>query len=183
METINDRFKMIRNDLGLSQDMFSKKIKITKTSISKIESGINNPSDRTIALVCAEFGINEEWLRTGNGPKTITQSGSLLGQLKEKYDMSDLELRIIKSYLELPAESRKKFEEFVVALSEEQKEQAANLASELQPETEKENNDNLNKSQSVERPYPDIPDTLEECLAKYPPTDTDQEDGPDSNIG
>lgn len=32
------------------------------------------------------------------------------------------------------------------------------------------------------RPFPDIPDTLEECLEKYPPTDPDLEDGPDSNI-
>ena len=63
--------------------------------------------------------------------------------------MSDLELRIIKSYLELPAESRKKFEEFVVALSEEQKEQAANLASELQPETEKENKDEIEKAMEL----------------------------------
>lgn len=143
METINDRFKMVRKDSGLSQDAFSKRLKITSTSISKIESGINNPSDRTIALVCSEFGISEEWLRTGNGPKTLATSGTLLGQLQQKYDMSDLELRIIKSYLELPAESRKKFEEFVVKLTEEQKEQAANPDSELQPVSPDENDEEV----------------------------------------
>lgn len=143
METINDRFKMVRKDSGLSQDAFSKRLKITSTSISKIESGINNPSDRTIALVCSEFGISEEWLRTGNGPKTLATSRSLLGQLQQKYDMSDLELRIIKSYLELPAESRKKFEEFVVKLTEEQKEQAANPDSELQPVSPDENDEEV----------------------------------------
>lgn len=31
-----------------------------------------------------------------------------------------------------------------------------------------------------DRPFPDIPDTLEECLEKYPPLD---EDGSDANIG
>lgn len=133
MDTMGDRFKMIRKELKLSQDAFGKRLKITTSSISRIEAGINNPSDRTIALVCSEFGISEEWLRTGNGTKTLATSGTLLGQLQQKYDMSDLELRIIKSYLELPAESRKKFEEFIVKLTEEQKEQAANLASELQP--------------------------------------------------
>lgn len=41
----------------------------------------------------------------------------------------------------------------------------------------------IQKKQSENnKPYPDIPDTLEECLEKYPPTDPDQEDGPDSNI-
>lgn len=149
MDNMGERFKLIRKEMGLSQEAFGKRLKVTTSSISRIESGINNPSDRTIALVCTEFGINEEWLRTGNGPRTMTTSGSLLSQLQKKYDMSDLELRIIKSYLELPSESRKKFEEFIVALSEEQKEQAANLASELQPGTtaEKENDDTSNRSE------------------------------------
>lgn len=33
-----------------------------------IEKGDRVPSDRTIADICREFDVNEEWLRTGVGP-------------------------------------------------------------------------------------------------------------------
>ena len=32
-----------------------------------LESGRNAPSEQTIKLICFEFGINENWLRTGEG--------------------------------------------------------------------------------------------------------------------
>lgn len=64
---MNNRIKLIRRKAHLSQEEFGKRIQITKTSISKIESGINNPSDQTIKLICSEFNVNEDWLRTGAG--------------------------------------------------------------------------------------------------------------------
>ncbi|ADL03331.1 helix-turn-helix domain-containing protein [Lacrimispora saccharolytica] len=64
---MNNRIKEVRKKLGLSQEEFGKRLRVTKTSISKIEAGINNPSDQTIKLICSEFSVNEEWLRTGAG--------------------------------------------------------------------------------------------------------------------
>ncbi|MDR2022286.1 MAG: helix-turn-helix domain-containing protein [Hungatella sp.] len=64
---MNNRIKEVRKKIGLSQEEFGKRLRVTKTSISKIESGINNPSDQTIKLICSEFNVNEEWLRTGAG--------------------------------------------------------------------------------------------------------------------
>lgn len=64
---MNNRIKEIRKKAGLSQEEFGKRLSVTKTSISKIEAGINNPSDQTIKLICSEFNVNEEWLRTGVG--------------------------------------------------------------------------------------------------------------------
>ena len=37
-------------------------------------SGAREPSDRTIADICREFRIREEWLRTGEGEMTIADS-------------------------------------------------------------------------------------------------------------
>lgn len=69
---MNTRIKFIRTNNGLSQEDFGKRLCITRSSVSKLESGENNPSDQTIALICQEFGINENWLRTGNGvPDTM----------------------------------------------------------------------------------------------------------------
>lgn len=64
---MNNRIKELRLDLGLSQEAFGKQIKIGRSSVSKLESGENNPSDQTISLICKEFNVNEEWLRTGEG--------------------------------------------------------------------------------------------------------------------
>lgn len=64
---MNERIKLIRKKAGLSQEAFGERLKITKASISRIEAGINNPSDQTVKLICSEFNVNEDWLRTGAG--------------------------------------------------------------------------------------------------------------------
>ena len=64
---MNERLKRLRKTLGLSQEEMGKKIGVGKTSISKLESGENNPSERTVLLICTTFNVNETWLRTGEG--------------------------------------------------------------------------------------------------------------------
>ena len=46
---------------------FGKSLGISNTAISKIEKGENNVSESNIISICREFGVNEEWLRTGAG--------------------------------------------------------------------------------------------------------------------
>lgn len=69
MESIGGRIKEIRKELGLSQEKFGARVKVTKAHISKIELTEDKPSDMLIRLICMEFNINEEWLRTGKGNK------------------------------------------------------------------------------------------------------------------
>lgn len=64
---MKERIKQIRKAKELSQVEFGKKIGIGKTSVSKLETGENSPSEQTIILICKEFGVNEVWLRTGEG--------------------------------------------------------------------------------------------------------------------
>lgn len=64
---MNERIKRIRKDKKMSQEEFGRAIGIGKTSVSKLESGENNPSDQTIILICREFDVDEDWLRTGKG--------------------------------------------------------------------------------------------------------------------
>lgn len=64
---MNERFKELRKFLKLSQEEFGKRIGITKASVSRLESGENNPSDQTVMLICNGFNVNETWLRTGEG--------------------------------------------------------------------------------------------------------------------
>ena len=62
---MNERIKSVRVMHGLNQTDFAKRLSISRSAVCKIESGENSPSDQTINLICKEFDINEEWLRTG----------------------------------------------------------------------------------------------------------------------
>lgn len=62
-----NRLKEIRNSLGLTQTEFAKSVHLTPQSISMIESGKRPVTDRLIHTICTEFGVDEHWLRTGEG--------------------------------------------------------------------------------------------------------------------
>ena len=64
---MRERILALRKSLSLSQEAFGKRIKISGASVSKIESGENNPSDQTLALICREFNVSYEWLTEGKG--------------------------------------------------------------------------------------------------------------------
>ena len=64
---MNERIKMIREASELNMRDFAKKIGITSSSVSKLESGENKPSERTIMLICDRFKINRDWLVNGIG--------------------------------------------------------------------------------------------------------------------
>lgn len=52
---------------GLTKTAFGKRINVSQGLVSQMCSGTTNPSDRTIQDICREFGVNEVWLRTGEG--------------------------------------------------------------------------------------------------------------------
>lgn len=71
---MNDRIKKIRQSVDLTQEGFGKRIGISKSSVQKLESGENNPSEQTIRAICSEFGINRIWLETGEGEMRVKLS-------------------------------------------------------------------------------------------------------------
>lgn len=75
MSQINMRIKYVRKEIAkLTLVRFAERIGVSAASISAIELGKNNPSDQTVKSICREFGIREEWLRTGEGTERIAQS-------------------------------------------------------------------------------------------------------------
>ena len=76
IEGIHERIKLVRKDAGDSQSGFAKKLGMTQNFIALLESGARNPSDRTLNDIVRVFGVNELWLRTGEGEmfKTATRN-------------------------------------------------------------------------------------------------------------
>ena len=64
---MKSRIMEIRKLFGLSQDAFGKKLNLSKNYIWMIENGERIPSDRTVADICREFGVNRVLLETGVG--------------------------------------------------------------------------------------------------------------------
>lgn len=67
METINDRIAARRRAQKMSQDELARRIGITRVSISKWESGLNQPKGRYLNDLAAALGVTVEWLLTGDG--------------------------------------------------------------------------------------------------------------------
>lgn len=62
-----DRVRELRKTLGLTLERFGDPLGVKKAAISNIENGSRNLTDQMIASICREYGVNEEWLRSGNG--------------------------------------------------------------------------------------------------------------------
>jgi transcriptional regulator with XRE-family HTH domain/Asp-tRNA(Asn)/Glu-tRNA(Gln) amidotransferase C subunit len=69
LNSLGERIKSIRQECHLSQKNFGLRINITHGHLSAIEKNKVKPSERLIKLICLNFGINEEWLRTGKDAK------------------------------------------------------------------------------------------------------------------
>ena len=79
--SVNERIKMVRKELKLTQDQFAKQIGISASALSQIENGMTNASEQTLILVCERFRVIDEWLRYGEGEMFVSQDNSvLLGQ-------------------------------------------------------------------------------------------------------
>lgn len=71
---MGEHIKELRKALGLTQQEFADKLGIVRNNIAGYETGKRSPSDAAISLICREFNVNEDWLRTGGGEMFVTLS-------------------------------------------------------------------------------------------------------------
>lgn len=154
---MNERIKQIRRELGLTQAEFAERIGLKQNSIALIESGKRNISDQAVLSICREYGVNEEWLRTGDGDKFIPDSNDELEALAKKYSLSNADQVLIEKYVNLKPGSREAIINFITDV-------VAGLDGAA----------DLNSKGDV---YADIPDTPEELERQFPPLEDSEEGG------
>lgn len=71
---MKDRINLIIQCANISKTKFAERLNVSQAFVSQLCSGAREPSDRTIADICREFRIREEWLRTGEGEMMIADS-------------------------------------------------------------------------------------------------------------
>lgn len=64
---INERIKELREALGLSPTEFGERVGLSRGYVWLIECGKRNLASRTASDICRIFGVDEHWLRTGEG--------------------------------------------------------------------------------------------------------------------
>jgi transcriptional regulator with XRE-family HTH domain len=107
--TANQRVKILRRELQLTQLEFSRVISLSAAQIACIETEKRNVNDRTIKLICNAFYVSENWLKTGEGEMFSRQSDSkftklnaLFADLQPKYQ--DFILNAIDQFLKMQDE-------------------------------------------------------------------------------
>lgn len=94
---IHDRIKQVRKELNLTQARFGDRICMSQGQLTSVESGKCNVTDRTIKLICTEFNINEQWLRTGEGDM-FNPPDSMVDGLVGKFDFPAIVAQMLRAY-------------------------------------------------------------------------------------
>lgn len=117
---MHERIKELRKYLGLTQAEFGEKIAMRQTGVAWLESGDRKITDRVITTICAVFGVDEIWLRTGDGemfqPMTINEqiAGFVGDVLSDKGD--EFQKRVMRILASLGPEGWKALSDFLDAV-------------------------------------------------------------------
>lgn len=71
VQHMNNRIREVRQHNSLSMKSFGDRLGISSAAVSKIETGVNTPSEQTIRAICSEFSINRDWLVDGIGEMQV----------------------------------------------------------------------------------------------------------------
>ena len=113
---MNGRVAELRKVLSLSMEEFGKKLGVTRSSISNIESGRRGLTDQMILSICREFNVSEEWIRFGAGDMFQKEAKNEIEALVKKYDLNQLEYIFLEHYLNLEDSARKEIFNFIIDL-------------------------------------------------------------------
>ena len=122
---MNERIKILRKKLQLTQQEFADKLKISRGNIGAYEVGKNAPSDAVIALICKTFNVNETWLRSGEGEtfEELPEEDEVAAYVSDLLEddenpLYDIIKGIMKTYSELTPKSQTAIRDFSAKLME-----------------------------------------------------------------
>ena len=121
---IGERIKELRKALRMTQTAFADRIGIRQNSVALLEMGRNTPSDQTVAFICREFRVNEEWLRTGAGEMFVPSPASIVDELAEEYHLCPEAQAMVEKFITLDPAAQLAVFDYMCAVVDEIREQA-----------------------------------------------------------
>lgn len=106
--TPNDRVKILRKELGLSQKSFGEKLGIKVSSVSTIENGVNKLTEMMAKAICRTFNVDYFWLTEGADVDMFTAlPETIIDEVVEEFDLNADDRALIETYLESSHEERR----------------------------------------------------------------------------
>lgn len=133
METIGERIEQVLKVSGLKKIEAARRLNVSSAFITQLCKGDSGASDRTISDICREFGVDEVWLRHGEGEMFRPRSrkdaisaymGQLLGNQRSEFE---------EDIIEFMANTRPEFWDMLI---EELRPLAKSIAEKKPPDTE-----------------------------------------------
>lgn len=164
---VGERIKKLRKMLDLTQQKFGERIGIKGNTVAQYELGRNEPIDAVLSLICREFGVNEEWLRTGEGEIFKPAPSDVLDQLASEYNLSNASYIAIEKFVNLKPEKRNELIEFFLEVSK------AILESESDPNASAIPGNCVGgfSEDSLIQAFGSVPKTPQELEKNFPPVD------------
>ena len=122
---MNERLKELRKEhLHLTLEKFGEPLGVKHAALSHLENGKNKLTDQMILSICRTYNVNEEWLRTGNGPvfQDLPEDDEFGFAVTEISDDPIIKSMLIE-YSKLDKSLRKTFRDFLIRSIERSKEQ------------------------------------------------------------
>ena len=90
----------------MTLEEFGGKLGVAKTTISRIEKGVNNLTDQMATAICRTYNVNYDYLVNGEGDMFSNLPQTILDDLCVQYDLDTLDRLIVEMYIDLPPQDR-----------------------------------------------------------------------------
>lgn len=123
--SIGERIRALRKHLNMNQNDLGNKIGLASNTITNYETGRRNPSNQVLELICREFNVSENWLRTGEGQMFVElpiedeffKAASQISKADDK-----LAMQILIEYWKLDEDGKRLLRDFIIHIVEKSKE-------------------------------------------------------------
>lgn len=125
--TRGERVQKIRKSKGMTLETFGSSLGVAKTTISRIEKGVNNLTDQMAMSICRTYNVNYNWLMDGGDVSKMFNPTptTTLDKLCEEYNCDDIDRSLIEAYLNLSPDQRATLRQFTENIALTQKKETA----------------------------------------------------------
>lgn len=115
--TVNERFKEVRLKFNLTQTEFGNRCGLGRAVIANIENSRSPVTQLYIKLIADNFGVNEEWLRDGEGDMILETKEQFINKVADQYGLDEFMKKVISAYSELSDSEKDVIKSFIAKIA------------------------------------------------------------------